>query len=277
MLPMAKIITTPDATKTLIGIDPTSADRWDDCPGKYEAVDVLHLPSLGTYSCSDTGLCTHAAIHRLNHDLLDTGTLTPATASIADTLRGFRFGSETTRSQTEAEIVPLVDQYVVWHREYGYRLVAAELDVTTTADQLPGQPGIWVYLTGRIDFLGVTQDGTLAVVDYKTGPRLLTSEEIAARLSSMIHVLLALHHLRRVTSTTVEAVEVGRLYLRAGVYTSRILSLGDIRAGRERLAGMALAVASGQFPLSPGSHCKGCPRAIECRAFNQEGSIFGID
>lgn len=271
---MATVITAPDHQKMLIGIDPTSAERWDDCPGKYEAIDVLQMPNLSGYSSTDTGLCTHAAIHRLNHDLLDMGSLTSAGTVIADTIRGHRFKSDTTRLKTQEEIGLLVDQYLAWRAEHRYRILAAELSITTTAQALPQLPRVRAYLTGRIDFLGVRPNGTIVLVDYKTGTTVSTGDQLASRLSTIIYCLLALHHCRRCGWESVDTIEVGQLCLRAGIYTSTTISLAHVRQGQERIVQMASDVAEGRFTFTPGNHCKRCPRVLECPAFNTSDSCF---
>jgi PD-(D/E)XK nuclease superfamily len=265
-----KIIRNAVTNRTIFGFDPTSVDRWEACPGKCEAVDILRLPQLGNGSsgwAAETGLCTHSILHGMNHDLLDTGVSTSKEAAIERTLRGFAFRSKEGETRALRDLDGLVRQYLYWRTDAGYRLEAAELNVATSARQVPGHPNLWWYLTGRVDFLGWRADGTPCVTDYKTGEMLLTRDQLATRLSSAIYALLAAHHFRRSRGHFQEAVEVGVLYLRSGHHTAATITQSTMDNATLRFDEIAAAIAKGEITYVAGNHCSGCPAMSSCEAF----------
>lgn len=272
---MATLYAAPQSSLKLIGIDPTSADLWAQCQGLYEAKHVLHLPDSFTYSDRETGLLVHAAIHRLNHALIDAGEVMAPADAVEAVSRGMRCDSPDVRDRAIEDGVRLINQYLVWQREYRYSLVGAELAITTTAEPVSGQNDLRVFLTGRLDYLGDRLDGIPVIVDYKTGGALPTTYELSALPSTTIYALLALWWKRRLNRHTLEAIEVGRLYLRTGLYVATTVTLDGIRAGRAGIVEMATAIAAGEYQLTPGGHCRWSPHVITCPAFNTDaGRLF---
>jgi len=177
-------------------VSPTRIEAWPACPHAYFLRYVLGVQpieepeSIETLSALDRGAALHAAIDRLHGDVLS-GRLDPpghhgwtdehraallrAGADVADLLqaRG-RTGREAFWANARKELLAALDGWLRFDAEHlrGGRVLASELrfgdDVPVPLTIAGGRT---IGFHGSIDRVDELPDGTLVVVDHKTGKR----------------------------------------------------------------------------------------------------------
>ena len=120
--------------------------------------------------------------------------------------------------------------------------------------------GLAIALSGRIDRLGLRVDGTLEVLDFKTGSTLPSEEELRADPATTAYHLLA------ASRFPADRIVVAQWSLRSGAQSEVALQPSDIIAGKEQLRTMVRELHRGAFSLNPGVACGYCPSRSTCPA-----------
>ena len=160
----------------------------------------------------------------------------------------------------------LVDRYFELENPDAVRAVGLELKLST---ELNG-----VTVRGIIDRLDELEDGSLAVVDYKTGraPRL---EHSRSRLSGVqMYALMCEAELGR------RPAVVRLLYLRDRVVISAAPTDQAMRGTRQRALGVWSAIeracAKDDFRPNPSSLCRYCAFQAYCPSFGGDPALAGV-
>ncbi|HVA88766.1 MAG TPA: PD-(D/E)XK nuclease family protein [Chloroflexota bacterium] len=124
--------------------------------------------------------------------------------------------------------------------------------------------GLAIALSGRIDRLGLRVDGTLEVLDFKTGSTLPSEEELRADPATTAYHLLA------ASRFPADRIVVAQWSLRSGARSEVALQPSDIIAGKGQLRTMVREMHGGAFSLNPGVACGYCPAQSTCPALAPE-------
>ena len=157
----------------------------------------------------------------------------------------------------------LVDRYLELEDPDGVRAIGLELNLSTEID------GITVR--GIIDRLDELDDGSLAVVDYKTG-RAPRTEQSKSRLSGVqMYALMCEAELGRRPSV------VRLLYLRDRIVISAAPTDQAMRGTRQRALGVWSAIERAckedDFRPNPSSLCRFCAFQAYCPSFGGDPSL----
>ncbi len=140
-------------------------------------------------------------------------------------------------------------------------VLRAEEFVRTRPRPLRGDPRIKIVLSGRFDLVCRRSDGRMVLPDMKTGSRLPSDIELAARPSTTVYTLLA-HELRRhdeaIRERTTADVEVVQILSHLAAYASARLTEVDVDAGRAWLRTCVKEMAEGVRTATPGEWCAYC-------------------
>ncbi len=179
-----------------------------------------------------------------------------------DELDGLRLDeTETIAFLVDARV--LVDRYLELEDPDGVRAIGLELNLSTEIDG--------VTVRGIIDRLDELDDGSLAVVDYKTG-RAPRTEQSKSRLSGVqMYALMCEAELGRRPSV------VRLLYLRDRIVISAAPTDQAMRGTRQRALGVWSAIERAckedDFRPNPSSLCRFCAFQAYCPSFGGDPSL----
>jgi RecB family exonuclease len=112
-------------------------------------------------------------------------------------------------------------------------------------------------VSGRIDRIDRREDGTVAIVDYKTG-KAKDQEDADESLQLSLYAIAA----REKWGYDVGALVFHNLAENVPVTTMR--SASELMAARQRVEAAAQGIAAGQFRARPGIHCNFCAYRSLC-------------
>ncbi|MBI2844808.1 MAG: PD-(D/E)XK nuclease family protein [Armatimonadetes bacterium] len=166
-------------------ISPTKIRVFLECPLMYKLVYITKSASF--YYTPNAGDSFGGTLHRAIHDFYAAGGHSTQTAEeLVERLQSTWTSTGYSSLQEESA-----------HQEFGARLLeeyyanSRSGSITLfTERQLREDMGEFV-LIGRIDRLDERPDGTLEIIDYKTGRGSVTEEEVARDLAMSIYQLLA--------------------------------------------------------------------------------------
>jgi putative RecB family exonuclease len=179
-----------------------------------------------------------------------------------DELDGLRLDeAETIAFLVDARV--LVDRYLELEDPDGVRAIGLELNLSTEIDG--------VTVRGIIDRLDELDDGSLAVVDYKTG-RAPRTEQSKSRLSGVqMYALMCEAELGRRPSV------IRLLYLRDRIVISAAPTDQAMRGTRQRALGVWSAIERAckddDFRPNPSSLCRFCAFQAYCPSFGGDPSL----
>jgi len=246
-------------------LSPSKITAFTNCPLAFRFSVVEHLPEPPSPAALK-GTLVHRALELLfteNRRGSRSRTVAQHALDAAwrelqdrDELEGLELDeAETTAFLVDARV--LVDHYLELEDPDGVRAVGLELNLSTEIDG--------VTVRGIIDRLDELDDGSLAVVDYKTGraPRI---EQSRSRLSGVhMYALMCEAELGR------RPAVVRLLYLRDRVVISASPTDQAMRGTRQRALGVWSAIERAcredDFRPNPSSLCRYCSYQAYCPAF----------
>jgi RecB family exonuclease len=116
-----------------------------------------------------------------------------------------------------------------------------------------------VKVFGKIDRIDASSDGTLQVVDYKTGRRVLDYTDLPTESAVQVYVTATEASSRR------EVTRLRILYLAHGIEMRWEPEREDIETAEERLTALTDRIrADNTYEATPGPHCAWCPFRLVC-------------
>lgn len=164
------------------------------------------------------------------------------------------------------------------------RKVARELGVERRHSWAHFHRGI--LANGRIDRACLLEDGTLEMLDYKTGRRHLDREGLLAEPQALFYRSLGGEAYRRLAP---RRIVVTFFYIATGIPVTAEFEHEDFLAGWQRIEQVAMAIRRSvaaivagtpmvvAFPPSRGDHCRMCPMRGHCDRLAAAGRIAGVD
>lgn len=117
---------------------------------------------------------------------------------------------------------------------------------------------------GRIDRVDRHDDGTLEIIDYKTG-QAPKRKNIARDLQLSVYALAAVD--KGIYDHPVEKVRVSFYFLDGGETVSATRTKEDLDKARTTIADTARAMSTSTFKPTPGKHCDFCEFRLICEAW----------
>jgi putative RecB family exonuclease len=255
-------------------LSPSKITAFTNCPLAFRFSVVEHLPEPPSPAALK-GTLVHRALELLftEHDrgarsrLAAQQALEAAWQELLGTeeLEGLALDQAATAAFM-ADAGVLVDRYFELENPDGVRAVGLELKLST---ELNG-----VTVRGIIDRLDERDDGSLAVVDYKTGraPRL---EQSRSRLSGVqMYALMCEAEMGR------RPAVVRLLYLRDRVVISAAPTDQAMRGTRQRALGVWSAIERAcqkdDFRPNPSSLCRYCAFQAYCPSFGGDPALAAL-
>ena len=252
-------------------LSPSKITAFTNCPLAFRFSVVEHLPEPPSPAALK-GTLVHRALELLFTEC-PPGSRSRDAAQKAldaawrelqdgDELDGLRLDeAETIAFLVDARV--LVDRYLELEDPDGVRAIGLELNLSTEIDG--------VTVRGIIDRLDELDDGSLAVVDYKTG-RAPRTEQSKSRLSGVqMYALMCEAELGRRPSV------IRLLYLRDRIVISAAPTDQAMRGTRQRALGVWSAIERAckedDFRPNPSSLCRFCAFQAYCPSFGGDPSL----
>ncbi len=252
--------------RRLFPCTPTRLLTWLDCPRRYRFtyLDRPPPPRGAPWAHTSVGAATHTALAAWWS--LPAARRTPSEGGalvrrgwLAD---GFRDG---------AQAAAVRERVAGWVEAYLGTVDAATEPVGV--ERTVSAPTATLVLSGRVDRLDLRPDGTLAVVDYKTGRSQPDADDARSSLALAVYAVAAARTLRRPCATvelhhlpsgTVAAAEHSPASLRRKVAEAESIAADVVRAEAAHRAGDAGGTGDALFPPSPSRMCSWCDYRRAC-------------
>ncbi len=257
----------------LVRVTPSRLATWDDCRRRYRMtyLDRPAPPRGGPRAAATLGAVVHNALQAVFADPPARRTPGRAAAQVDRQWSGEGFRDDAQAAEYRSRARGWVADYVERHAvpdapEPAGRTLGVERWVSAPVGGLVAE--------GRVDRLDERDDGSVAVVDYKTGRRAPDADD-ARRAPSLALYALAI---RRTLRRPCRRVELH--HLPSGTVAVAEHDEASLAAHRERAeaAGAALAEATDRlehaggdpalaehlFPPAPGPHCGACTMRRNC-------------
>jgi len=265
---MAPVATELDLPSTL---SPSKITAFTNCPLAFRFSVIEHLPEPPSPAALK-GTLVHRALELLFTDYrAGSRSRSAAQASLDRAWQELRAGVELEALKLDgaetaafiADARELVSRYFELEDPDTVRAVGLELHVSTDLD------GVTVH--GIIDRLDELDDGSLVVVDYKTG-RAPRSEQSRSRLSGVQMYALMCEAERKVRPAVVRL-----LYLRDRIVVSATPTDQTMRGTRQRALGVWSAIERAcredDFRPNPSSLCRFCAFQAYCPCFGGDPAL----
>jgi putative RecB family exonuclease len=252
-------------------LSPSKITAFTNCPLAFRFSVVEHLPEPPSPAALK-GTLVHRALELLFTEYPPGSRSRDAAQKVLDAawrelqdgdeLDGLRLDeAETIAFLVDARV--LVDRYLELEDPDAVRAIGLELNLSTEIDG--------VTVRGIIDRLDELDDGSLAVVDYKTG-RAPRTEQSKSRLSGVqMYALMCEAELGRRPSV------VRLLYLRDRIVISAAPTDQAMRGTRQRALGVWSAIERAckedDFRPNPSSLCRFCAFQAYCPSFGGDPSL----
>jgi putative RecB family exonuclease len=270
---MAPVVTELELPSTL---SPSKITSFTNCPLAFRFSVIDHLPELPSPAALK-GTLVHKALELLFTDypagsrttLAAQASLDRAWRKMQDAEEGELEGLQLDEAETAsflADARELVSRYFELEDPNAVRAVGLEMNLSTTLE------GITVR--GIIDRLDELEDGSLVVVDYKTG-RAPRNEQSRSRLGGVqMYALMCEAELGRRPSV------VRLLYLRDRVVISATPTDQALRGTRQRALGVWSAIERAckqdDFRPNPSALCRYCNFQDYCPAFGGDPALVSV-
>ena len=225
----------------------SSIGCYDNCPLKFKLEYLLEIPTPPkTYL--GLGTAVHATVELLSKDR-QKGIARSRDEAIAILQASWDSSAYTSKKQEDeywGKALALLDNYFAWEAANENTVLEVERRFSFSyGDHL---------MRGKIDRLERRPDGSLVVVDFKTGStssapsRNTVKEEIQLNL----YALAIYHEFRELPA------ETAYLYLKETKYIPYAPTLEAIKAFRDRLDGLINGIRAGRFPAVQSYQCTWC-------------------
>jgi len=144
-----------------------------------------------------------------------------------------------------------------YHDNFPPKSLIIELETRFEAvvDEKPNEPGGKHVLTGIIDRIDKLPDGTLEVIDYKTGKKLPTQNEVDKNLQLSIY---ALGLLKKWPKIDLNRVKLSLYFLKFNEKIETTKDLEDIKKTQNKIIDLIHQIQTSNFQPKPSVLCNWC-------------------
>jgi len=235
-------------------LSPTRICTYLECPRKYRYIYIDKLPRyFGARAYFSFGSSLHRALQEYHEA---GGAQTQNAEALISRLEQNWIGAGYESAEDErARLLQGREILAAYHES-----AATQEGVTLYTEKLLRIDMGDYALTGRIDRLDSLPDGGLEVIDYKSGERLPTSEEVADDLPLAIYQLLC------VRTFECPRVKASIYHLRTGSKVSTVRTAQEVEPVAEGIHALyARMRAEERYDPIVGDHCSHCDFLDRCR------------
>lgn len=231
---------------------PTKLGAYRACPRAYAFQYDQGLRWGGINAAQSLGGSVHRALQVFHdaggHGALDVDALK---SKLSERWSDAGYATPDEAEAQRAAAVEMIERYHAAATEPGRETLASEVTVSRRYDRF--------VLFGKIDRLDRRPDGALEVIDYKSGRRAWTVDDVRGSLALAVYQLLvAREH-------PGEAVYTGVLQLRTGEGVFVLRDAAEVDAvEREVVAEVERALDDDVKAPTPGRQCRECPYTRLC-------------
>lgn len=249
---------------------PSQATRYETCPRQYALGRHLGIGDEPSVHMS-LGSLVHRVAEVLDRRVLEDpayeASSDEALAILEDVFDPAEFGGDPWAGAWKQRARDLLTKLLELAPPGG-PVVAVEHDLVLELDG-----STW---RGRADRIDRAPDGTLRIVDYKTGSRMLTLDEAAGSLQLGFYVLAANRDESIRQWGTVEGAELwypAPPPRKNGIATRKFSMdrLGEVEA---KLVAIASSIRAEEFPPATGTHCTDCRCRLLCPEWPEGAEAF---
>lgn len=250
------VVMPAEQRKVVCRVTPTQAHTWALCGGYFQA----QYRSGRSYVATHSGLLG-TAVHELAaaFDRSACGSPRAIDDVVGRNWRAGRFAAADDRPAL-AEARTLLAAYATQRQTEAVQVKVLDSEVFCQTPPRAVGAGYAIVLSGRIDRVARRSDGTIEILDLKTGAYLPTYDELYHDPATTIYHLLAAERYHT------EQIVVAQLSLRTGARIEVSLDADGLAAGKNLLREMARQIAADDFALTPSASCAFCPARDTCPA-----------
>ena len=269
----------PDKPKGLVGplyLSASSLNLYEDCPRQFYYKQVVRIPETAGFEAR-LGTAIHEALELFHkrHARPDPSHYDELVALFEEKVAQVEFRSEREKSQGLEHGREMLRLYLREEAERGVEVVEVEKEFRVTL-------GEDVVLAGKIDRLDRLPDGSIRVVDYKTG-RLKSRPEYLAEFQMPIYAWAVQEQLgHRLDSVEVIGLKELKETASGRTLQRQVLPWEDgtryaltqerIEEAKGRVAEIILGIRDGRFDAQPDERrCGWCRYRLLC------GNAWGVD
>ncbi len=245
-------------------LSPSRLQDFRSCPRRFQHASIDRLPQPASYAATKGRLVHHVFEHL--HTLEPSertpeaarALVDPACAAVlTEDVRADLKMDEPAEARLRAEADEIIDTYFAMEDPRGVDHEGVELRLTATIDGVP--------MLGILDRLDRAEDGSLSIVDYKTGSLPNRRYDAQTFANTELYAALCEEGLGELPST------IRLLYVAKGEAIERPVSEVNVRARREAAAESWRRITryyeDGEFPATPSTNaCRFCAFRDTCRA-----------
>jgi ATP-dependent exoDNAse (exonuclease V) beta subunit len=250
-------------------LSPSQADAYETCPRRYVLERKLRIGGeSSTYM--DFGNLIHSVLERVESAAAERGdhhgTIEEALAALDDLLVPGTFGAGAfDDAWRNRAVTALENMYSLWPSQ------GAPIGSETNLEIERGTTR-WIGRADRIE----NRDGTVAVVDYKTGSP-VTAEEASTSMQLGFYVIAARENPDITAHGAPAAAEMWfPMHPLKHSIATRSLDVGRLEEIEDRMAAVAESIAAEDWTPTPGPHCERCPVQIACPAVPAGKEAFTV-
>jgi RecB family exonuclease len=240
--------------RVVFRVTPAQAHTWALCGGFFQVQYQSGRPYVATYNRL-LGTSVHELV--VAFDRSTSGMQQHLDELITHNWRPGRFAAvDDQRALAEART--LLTAYAAMRQTETAQVLGSEV-FCQTAPRAIGTD-YTIVLSGRIDRIARRNDGTIELLDVKTGAYLPTHDELSNDPATTIYHILAAERYSG------QRISVAQLSLRTGGRVEVTLDATGVAAGKALLREMVRQLATEDFSLVPSAACAFCPARTTCPA-----------
>ena len=250
-----------------VRLSPSQAVAYETCPRRYVLERKLGIGAEASVYM-EFGNLVHSVVDRVERAAAERGdrrgTLEEALTILDDTLTPGSFGGGAfdlawrDRARTALE-----NLYALWPSSG--TPIGSEVELSIERDEAR-----WSGRADRIE----RREGTVAIVDYKTGA-LVTNEEAAASLQLGYYVIAAREHPDLASEGVISHAEMWfPMHALKHSIATRALDVSRLDEIEDRMKATAHGISNEDWAPTPGTACQRCPVRLVCPAVAEGKEAF---
>jgi DNA helicase II / ATP-dependent DNA helicase PcrA len=232
------------------------------CPLHYKLRYILNVPTAPSPALS-YGVSVHSSLRDFTQAVQSQQQIAPA--AMSEILRrnwialGYESKIHEQQSYQQAEMMLI---------EFARKNLLEKPD--TVAIELPFS--FWINtlkIGGRIDRIDRLADGSIEIIDYKTGPNVPTEKKVKEDFQLSFYALAATEIHDKIFPKTPDKIILSLQYLEANKKFSTTRSQDELILAKEKILSLVDDISKSDFHCSGGMFCKACEYKMLCQTFER--------
>lgn len=272
---------TPNPAATTARITPSKADNWNQCGFRFswqERNARKQRSQDRDYSLAlATGNAVHAMFAEVNQGIMGGAVLPDVRKSLDKHWNPSHFHTLEDADDGKRKAGTMLTHYFAYLRDQHFTVNGFERFVKSPPMRV--NEHVSVILSGKLDVGLEDSDGTVFIMDYKTGGLLPTQHVLTSLLSTTIY-----HLLGRQLYPHASRIVIGQMQPATGMHVSVTLTRDQIEQSKEHIKTMAIAIGTNPpmegdlFAPTAGEYCSWCPaRDNGCYLYDSEHTAGEVE